>query len=202
MEEVTGTVMQNADNVRQANQLSSSAFEVAARDSKMVMQVVATMGSITESSRRIADITGVIDGVAFQTNILALDTAVKAARAGEQDRGFVVVASEVRSLAQRSATAAREIKELINDSVEKANAGAKLVDQTGATMDEIVIWSSAWKLSEIAERVPKQALTSPASPSSGKSPAAVVSLPVSLPPSTTRTASSNAPVFPRAVPVA
>lgn len=138
MEEITGTVRQNADNARQANQLASSATEVAAKGGTMVMQVVATMGSINESSKRIADIIGVIDGITFQTNILALNAAVEAARAGEQGRGFAVVASEVRSLAQRSATAAREIKELISDSVEKVDAGARLVDQTGATMGEIV----------------------------------------------------------------
>jgi methyl-accepting chemotaxis protein len=138
MEQITGTVKQNADNARQANQLASSASEVASKGGAMVSHVVATMGSINDSSKKIVDIISVIDSIAFQTNILALNAAVEAARAGEQGKGFAVVASEVRSLAQRSAGAAKEIKELINDSVEKVDAGAKLVDQTGATMDEIV----------------------------------------------------------------
>ncbi|HEX7647755.1 MAG TPA: methyl-accepting chemotaxis protein [Noviherbaspirillum sp.] len=138
MEEITGTVKQNAENAMQANQLALSASEVAAKGGRMVANVVDTMGSINESSRKIVDIISVIDGIAFQTNILALNAAVEAARAGEQGRGFAVVASEVRTLAQRSAAAAKEIKELINDSVNKVDAGAKLVDETGATMDEIV----------------------------------------------------------------
>jgi len=138
MEELTSTVQQNADNARQANQLASSASEVAARGGMVVSQVVDTMASINSSSRKIVDIIGVIDGIAFQTNILALNAAVEAARAGEQGRGFAVVASEVRTLAQRSAAAAKEIKFLIDDSVFKVDAGAKLVDNAGTTMDEIV----------------------------------------------------------------
>jgi len=138
MEELTSTVKQNADNARQANQLAASASDVAVKGGTVVSQVVDTMGSINESSRKIVDIIGVIDGIAFQTNILALNAAVEAARAGEQGRGFAVVASEVRNLAQRSAAAAKEIKTLIGDSVEKVDAGAKLVDQAGTTMDEIV----------------------------------------------------------------
>jgi methyl-accepting chemotaxis protein len=138
MEELTSTVKQSADNARQANVLANSASEVAVRGGQVVSQVVETMGSINESSRRIVDIIGVIDGIAFQTNILALNAAVEAARAGEQGRGFAVVASEVRTLAQRSAAAAKEIKALIDDSVGKVDAGAKLVDQAGTTMDEIV----------------------------------------------------------------
>ena len=138
MEELTSTVKQNAENARQANQLVVSASDVAVRGGEVVGQVVETMGSIKESSRKIVDIIGVIDGIAFQTNILALNAAVEAARAGEQGRGFAVVAAEVRNLAQRSAGAAKEIKQLISDSVEKVDAGSKLVDQAGQTMDEIV----------------------------------------------------------------
>jgi methyl-accepting chemotaxis protein len=138
MDELTSTVKQNADNARQANQLAQSASEVAVRGGEVVAQVVDTMGSINDSSKKIVDIIGVIDGIAFQTNILALNAAVEAARAGEQGRGFAVVASEVRNLAQRSAGAAKEIKELIGDSVAKVDSGAKLVDQAGATMQEIV----------------------------------------------------------------
>ena len=138
MEELTSTVQQNADNARQANGLASSASEVAERGGMVVSQVVDTMASINDSSKKIVDIIGVIDGIAFQTNILALNAAVEAARAGEQGRGFAVVASEVRTLAQRSAAAAKEIKLLIDDSVGKVDAGARLVDQAGATMDEIV----------------------------------------------------------------
>ncbi|MFN3788620.1 methyl-accepting chemotaxis protein [Massilia sp.] len=138
MEELTSTVQQNADNARQANGLATSASEVAERGGMVVSQVVDTMASINDSSKKIVDIIGVIDGIAFQTNILALNAAVEAARAGEQGRGFAVVASEVRTLAQRSAAAAKEIKLLIDDSVGKVDAGAKLVDQAGATMDEIV----------------------------------------------------------------
>jgi len=138
MEELTSTVKQNAENARQANQLVVSASDYALKGGDVVGQVVETMGSIKESSRKIVDIIGVIDGIAFQTNILALNAAVEAARAGEQGRGFAVVASEVRNLAQRSAGAAKEIKQLIGDSVEKVDAGSKLVDQAGQTMHEIV----------------------------------------------------------------
>ncbi|HEX7645351.1 MAG TPA: methyl-accepting chemotaxis protein [Burkholderiaceae bacterium] len=138
MEELTSTVRQNAENARQANQLVVSASEHAVRGGTVVGNVVETMGSIKESSRKIVDIISVIDGIAFQTNILALNAAVEAARAGEQGRGFAVVAAEVRNLAQRSAGAAKEIKALINDSVEKVDAGGKLVDEAGDTMDEIV----------------------------------------------------------------
>ena len=138
MEELTSTVKQNADNARQANQLAVSASEVAVKGGAVVDQVVQTMASINESSKKIVDIIGVIDGIAFQTNILALNAAVEAARAGEQGRGFAVVAAEVRNLAQRSAAAAKEIKTLINDSVEKVDAGGKLVDDAGVTMADIV----------------------------------------------------------------
>ena len=138
MEELTSTVKHNADNARTASQLAVSASSVAVKGGQVVSQVVGTMASIKESSRKIADIIGVIDGIAFQTNILALNAAVEAARAGEQGRGFAVVASEVRNLAQRSAGAAKEIKELIGDSVEKVDAGGKLVDEAGQTMGLIV----------------------------------------------------------------
>jgi methyl-accepting chemotaxis protein-2 (aspartate sensor receptor) len=138
MEELTSTVRQNADNARQANQLAIEASTVATRSGEVVGQVVDTMYAIQGSSRKISDIITVIDGIAFQTNILALNAAVEAARAGEQGRGFAVVATEVRSLAQRSASAAREIKELIDDSVGKVEAGSKLVDQAGTTMEEVV----------------------------------------------------------------
>ena len=138
MEELTGTVKQNADNARQANGLATLASEVAVKGGAVVSQVVDTMSSINTSAKKIVDIIGVIDGIAFQTNILALNAAVEAARAGEQGRGFAVVASEVRSLAQRSAAAAKEIKTLIDDSVEKVDIGSKLVEQAGATMDEVV----------------------------------------------------------------
>jgi methyl-accepting chemotaxis protein len=138
MEELTATVKQNADNARQANQLVVSASDTASKGGDVVGQVILTMGSIKESSRKIVDIISVIDGIAFQTNILALNAAVEAARAGEQGRGFAVVASEVRNLAQRSASAAKEIKDLIGDSVDKVELGSKLVDQAGATMGEIV----------------------------------------------------------------
>ncbi len=138
VEEMAGTVRTNADNARQANQLASAASEVAARGGEVVGQVVDTMNDIQSSSQKISDIIGVIDGIAFQTNILALNAAVEAARAGEQGRGFAVVAGEVRSLAQRSANAAREIKTLINDSVEKVNAGSNLVSTAGTTMQDVV----------------------------------------------------------------
>ncbi|MBD8530367.1 MULTISPECIES: methyl-accepting chemotaxis protein [unclassified Massilia] len=151
MEELTTTVRQNADNARQANQLSIAASEVAAQGGAVVGQVITTMGSINESSRKIVDIIGVIDGIAFQTNILALNAAVEAARAGEQGRGFAVVASEVRNLAQRSAAAAKEIKVLIGDSVDKVDVGAKLVDQAGATMEQVV--SSIRRVTDIMAEI-------------------------------------------------
>ena len=138
MEQMTSTVQQNADAARQANQLAVTASEIATRGGAEVRRVVTTMGDITQSSKKIADIISVIDGIAFQTNILALNAAVEAARAGEQGRGFAVVASEVRNLAQRSAEAAKEIKTLIGTSVEKVDAGTKLVADAGATMEEIV----------------------------------------------------------------
>jgi len=138
MEELAATVKQNADNAHQANQLAVGASEVAVKGGAVVGQVVQTMSSINESSKKIVDIISVIDGIAFQTNILALNAAVEAARAGEQGCGFAVVATEVRTLAQRSATAAKEIRELIKDSVSKVEDGTRLVDEAGATMDEIV----------------------------------------------------------------
>jgi methyl-accepting chemotaxis protein len=138
MEELSSTVKQNADNARQANQMAVAASDVAVRGGSVVEQVVGTMDAINESSRKIVDIISVIDGIAFQTNILALNAAVEAARAGEQGRGFAVVAGEVRNLAQRSAAAAKEIKGLIGDSVEKVEGGAKLVSEAGQTMREIV----------------------------------------------------------------
>ncbi|MFO1193348.1 MAG: methyl-accepting chemotaxis protein [Rhodoferax sp.] len=138
MEQLGSTVRQNADNARQGNQLAQNASTVAVRGGEVVGQVVDTMKGINEASRKIADIIGVIDGIAFQTNILALNAAVEAARAGEQGRGFAVVASEVRSLAGRSAEAAKEIKSLISDSVQRVEQGTALVDQAGATMTEVV----------------------------------------------------------------
>jgi methyl-accepting chemotaxis protein len=138
MEQLGSTVRQNADNARQANQLALNASTVATHGGEVVAQVVDTMRGINDSSRRIADIIGVIDGIAFQTNILALNAAVEAARAGEQGRGFAVVAGEVRSLAQRSADAAKEIKSLITASVERVEQGSQLVDQAGTTMEEVV----------------------------------------------------------------
>jgi methyl-accepting chemotaxis protein-1 (serine sensor receptor) len=138
MEELTSTVRQNADNARQASHLATAASEVAIKGGIVVSQVVNTMDAINGSSKKIVDIISVIDGIAFQTNILALNAAVEAARAGEQGRGFAVVASEVRNLAQRSASAAHEIKTLIDDSVEKVESGTRLVGEAGATMDEIV----------------------------------------------------------------
>jgi methyl-accepting chemotaxis protein len=138
MEELTVTVKRNNDNANEASMLASDASGVAVRGGDAVAQVINTMGSINDSSRKIVDIIGVIDGIAFQTNILALNAAVEAARAGEQGRGFAVVASEVRNLAQRSAAAAKEIKELIGDSVDKVETGSRLVGQAGTTMDEVV----------------------------------------------------------------
>ncbi|WP_454690521.1 methyl-accepting chemotaxis protein [Achromobacter aloeverae] len=138
MEELASTVKQNADNARQANQLAASASDVAARGGSAVSEVVNTMQGISASSRKISEIVSVIDGIAFQTNILALNAAVEAARAGEQGKGFAVVAGEVRSLAQRSAQAAKEIKGLIEDSVSKVGAGSQQVERAGATMQEIV----------------------------------------------------------------
>jgi methyl-accepting chemotaxis protein len=132
-------VKQNSESARQANQLALQASGIAQKGGAVVGQVVETMGSINESARKIVDIIGVIDGIAFQTNILALNAAVEAARAGEQGRGFAVVASEVRSLAQRSAAAAKEIKTLIGDSVNQVEAGSMLVSQAGATMEEVVV---------------------------------------------------------------
>lgn len=139
MEELTGTVRQNSDNARQANQLAANAADVAVSGGNLIEQVVSTMASINESAQKIADIIGVIDGIAFQTNILALNAAVEAARAGEQGRGFAVVAAEVRTLAQRSANAAKDIKALISDSVAKIRNGNELVDKSGATMKDVVV---------------------------------------------------------------
>jgi methyl-accepting chemotaxis protein len=138
VEQLTSTVKQNAENAQQANQMVLSASDMAEKGGGVVAQVIETMGSINESARKIVDIIGVIDGIAFQTNILALNAAVEAARAGEQGRGFAVVAAEVRNLAHRSAGAAKEIKELIGDSVDKIKTGSELVDKAGATMDEVV----------------------------------------------------------------
>jgi methyl-accepting chemotaxis protein len=151
MEELTSTVKQNADNANQANQMAMSASQVAIKGGSVVSQVVETMGSINTSARKIVDIIGVIDGIAFQTNILALNAAVEAARAGEQGRGFAVVASEVRSLAQRSAAAAKEIKILIDDSVQKVDTGSRLVDQAGTTMGEVV--DSVKRVSDIISEI-------------------------------------------------
>jgi aerotaxis receptor len=138
MEELTSTVKQNAEQTHHASKLVQSTADIAVNGGEVVGKVIDTMGSIKDSSRKIADIIGVIDGIAFQTNILALNAAVEAARAGEQGRGFAVVASEVRNLAQRSAGAAKEIKTLISDSVEQVEAGRKLVDEAGEAMDDIV----------------------------------------------------------------
>ncbi|MDE2402056.1 MAG: HAMP domain-containing protein [Burkholderiales bacterium] len=151
VEEIAGTVRQSADSAREANQMASSAAEVASRGGTVVSQVVSTMEDINSSSRKIVDIIGVIDGIAFQTNILALNAAVEAARAGEQGRGFAVVASEVRSLAQRSAAAAKEIKALIGASVEKVETGSRLVGDAGSTMTEIV--SSVQHVSSIIHEI-------------------------------------------------
>ena len=151
MEQLTSTVKQNADNARQANQLATTASEVATKGGAVVSDVVITMGAINASAHKIADIIGVIDGIAFQTNILALNAAVEAARAGEQGRGFAVVATEVRSLAQRSAAAAKEIKLLIDDSVDKVEQGNKQAAQAGTTMDEVV--SSVQRVTDIMSEI-------------------------------------------------
>jgi methyl-accepting chemotaxis protein len=151
MEELGTAVQQNADHARQANQLAHEAATVAAKGGEVVNQVVHTMKAIDGSSHKIADIIGTIDGIAFQTNILALNAAVEAARAGEQGRGFAVVASEVRMLAQRTADAAREIKGLIGDSVERVAHGSALVDQAGQTMTEIV--SSIQRVRDIMDEI-------------------------------------------------
>ena len=151
MEELTSTVRHNTDNAQQANQLAQTASVVAAKGGEVVARVVQTMDSINESSSKIVDIISVIDGIAFQTNILALNAAVEAARAGEQGRGFAVVASEVRNLAQRSAAAAKEIKQLISDSVEKVGAGSKLVSEAGATMGEVV--TSVQRVTDIISEI-------------------------------------------------
>ena len=151
MEELNSTVKQNADNARQANQLAGSASDIAARGGEVVAQVVDTMASISDASKKVVDIIGVIDGIAFQTNILALNAAVEAARAGEQGRGFAVVATEVRNLAQRSGAAAREIKSLIGDSVDKVSMGTMLVEEAGKTMHEVV--SSVRRVSDIVAEI-------------------------------------------------
>ncbi|AVS78043.1 hypothetical protein C8246_01780 [Paracidovorax avenae] len=159
MEQLTSTVRHNADNARHAAQLAGSTSEVAQRGGAMVGQMVSTMGAVTDSSRRIVDIIGVIDGIAFQTNILALNAAVEAARAGEQGRGFAVVASEVRSLAQRSASAAKEIKQLIDTSVQQVGESSRLVNQAGTTMGEVVesVQQVARLIQEIASANQEQA---------------------------------------------
>ncbi|MES2126090.1 MAG: methyl-accepting chemotaxis protein [Pseudomonadota bacterium] len=151
MEEITSTVKQNGENAHEASKLASAASVVAVRGGEAVAQVVTTMDGINESSRKIVDIIGVIDGIAFQTNILALNAAVEAARAGEQGRGFAVVASEVRNLAQRSAAAAKEIKALIGDSVERVEAGSRLVGQAGTTMEEVV--ASVQRVTNIIQEI-------------------------------------------------
>jgi methyl-accepting chemotaxis protein len=156
LSQLTGNVRQSADAAAQANQLASSATQVARRGGAVVSQVVSTMEEINSSSTKIADIIGVIDGIAFQTNILALNAAVEAARAGEQGRGFAVVAGEVRSLAQRSAEAAKEIKSLIGTSVDKVETGSKLVQDAGSTMDEIV--ASVQRVTDIIGEISAAAL--------------------------------------------
>nr|MDP9126136.1 methyl-accepting chemotaxis protein [Pseudomonadota bacterium] len=156
LSQLTGNVRQSAESAAQANQLASSATQVARRGGAVVSQVVSTMEEINSSSKKIADIIGVIDGIAFQTNILALNAAVEAARAGEQGRGFAVVAGEVRSLAQRSAEAAKEIKSLIGTSVDKVETGSKLVQDAGSTMDEIV--ASVQRVTDIIGEISAAAL--------------------------------------------
>ncbi|MGV6478995.1 methyl-accepting chemotaxis protein [Pantoea agglomerans] len=160
MEQLTGTVRQNADNATHANQLAGDASQVAARGTEVVRQVVTTMGEIHHSSRKVVDIISVIDSIAFQTNILALNAAVEAARAGEQGRGFAVVASEVRNLAQRSANSAREIKKLIEESVANIDTGSALVEQAGQTMDELMkgVSSVTTLMSEIMSASREQSL--------------------------------------------
>ncbi len=151
MEELTSTVKQNAENAKHANQLGMAACDVAVKGGQVMSDVVGTMGSISEASKKIADIIGVIDGIAFQTNILALNAAVEAARAGEQGRGFAVVAAEVRNLAQRSAAAAKDIKGLINNSLERVDNGTRLVDRAGKTMEEVV--SSIKRVTDILSEI-------------------------------------------------
>ena len=151
MEEMTATVKQNADNARQANQLAVGAREQAEKGGAVVHRAISAMGEINSASRKIADIISVIDEIAFQTNLLALNAAVEAARAGEQGRGFAVVATEVRNLAQRSASAAKEIKELINDSVDKVKVGSELVDESGKTLSEIM--ESVKKVTDIVAEI-------------------------------------------------
>jgi methyl-accepting chemotaxis protein len=151
MEQMTSTVRQNADNARQANQLSSAASEQASKGGEVVIKAVEAMAEINQSSKKIADIIGVIDEIAFQTNLLALNAAVEAARAGEQGRGFAVVAGEVRNLAQRSAGAAKEIKALISDSVDKVDEGSRLVDESGRTLQDIV--EAVRKVSDIIAEI-------------------------------------------------
>jgi methyl-accepting chemotaxis protein len=151
MEELTTTVVQNADNAQQANQLTKSAAEIAEKGGAVVADVIETMGTINASATRIVDIISVIDGIAFQTNILALNAAVEAARAGEQGRGFAVVATEVRNLAQRSASAAKEIKELIGNSVQSISVGSALVEQAGTTMNQVV--SSVSRVTDIMAEI-------------------------------------------------
>jgi methyl-accepting chemotaxis protein len=151
MEEMTSTVRQTADNAAQANQLAVAARQQAEKGGNVVSTAVSAMGGINAASKKIADIIGVIDEIAFQTNLLALNAAVEAARAGEQGRGFAVVATEVRNLAGRSATAAKEIKALIQDSVAKVEEGTKLVDESGRTLDEIV--SAVKKVTDIVAEI-------------------------------------------------
>jgi methyl-accepting chemotaxis protein len=151
MKVLTSTVKQNADSARQANQLADSASKIAIKGGEVVNEVVHTMSSISESSKKIAEIISIIDGIAFQTNILALNAAVEAARAGEQGRGFAVVATEVRNLAQRSAAAAHEIKSLINESVDKVSTGTQLADRAGNTMKEVV--DSVKRVTDIMDKI-------------------------------------------------